>query len=114
MQEAVVIGLKAIAGGVLVVAFSLLTSRLKEKTFAGVFGAAPSVALASLAITAIVMGSPKADQAAHAMIAGAGGMVAFCATAVVLEKRTGAIVGSGIAWLAWLLVAVAVYWLVLR
>src|SRR5690242_2139437 len=30
MQEAVVVGLKAIAGGVLVVAFSLLTSRLKR------------------------------------------------------------------------------------
>lgn len=61
MQEAVVIGLKAIAGGLLVVAFSLLTSRLKEKTFGGVFGAAPSVALASLAITALVFVSRSAS-----------------------------------------------------
>jgi hypothetical protein len=114
MREAVIIGLKAIAGGSLVVAFALLSDRIKPKTLAGVFSGAPSVALASLAVTAVAMGSAKADEAAHSMIAGAVGMLAFCGVAVLLETRTGAIVGSALAWVAWAVVAGAVYWFVLR
>lgn len=41
-------GLKAVAGGGLVVAFSLVSDRLKPKALAGLFSGAPSVALASL------------------------------------------------------------------
>jgi uncharacterized protein DUF3147 len=44
-----------IAGGLAVSAFALLVDVLRPKSFAGLFGAAPSVALATLAI-AIVRG----------------------------------------------------------
>lgn len=114
MKEAVVIGLRAIAGGSLVVAFALISDRLKPKTLAGVFSGAPSVALASLAVTAVVMGSGKAAEAATSMFAGAAGMVAFCAVAVLIEQRLGSVASSALAWLAWAVTAGAVYWVMTR
>ena len=43
--------LRAVAGGAIVSVFALMGDVLRPKSFAGLFGAAPSVALASLAIT---------------------------------------------------------------
>ena len=43
--------LRFVIGGVLVSAFALLGDVLRPKSFAGLFGAAPSVALASLVLT---------------------------------------------------------------
>lgn len=114
MREAVIIGLKAIAGGTLVVAFALVSDRLKPKTLAGVFSGAPSVALASLGVTAVAMGSGKAAEAATSMFAGAVGMVAFCGLAVLIEQRLGSVASSALAWLAWLVAAGAVFWLMTR
>jgi len=104
------IAAKAIAGGCLVVAFSMLSDRLKPKTLAGLFSGAPSVALASLALTAVAMGSGKTDVAATSMIAGAVGMVAFCAVAIALEQKVGAITSSALAWVSWAAAAGAVFW----
>jgi hypothetical protein len=42
---------RALVGGVIVSLFALAGDVLKPKSFAGLFGAAPSVALASLALT---------------------------------------------------------------
>ena len=86
MKEVLLIGLKALAGGTLVVAFAVLSDALKPKTFAGLFSAAPSVAVASLGVTTIAFGTGKAAQAAGAMVAGAIGLVAFCAAAMVLAS----------------------------
>lgn len=92
------------------VAFAALSDVLKPKAFAGLFSAAPSVALASLALTTLLMSQAKASQAAVTMIAGAVGMVAFCSVAALLEKRAGSIVSSGVAWLSWLACAGVVFW----
>ncbi len=83
---------------------------LKPKAFAGLFSAAPSVAIASLALTAVLTSSDKASQSALTMIAGAVGMIAFCLVAGLLEKKAGAIVSAGVAWLSWVFVAALVFW----
>jgi len=88
----------------------MVTDVLKPKAFAGLFSAAPSVAIASLALTATLMSSDKASQAALTMIAGAIGMIAFCLVAGLLEKKVGAIVGAGVAWLSWLVTAGLAFW----
>ena len=92
----------------------MVTDVLKPKAFAGLFSAAPSVAIASLALTAMLMSSDKASQSALTMIAGAVGMIAFCAVAGLLEKKVGAIVGAGVAWLSWVVVAALVFWVFLQ
>ena len=47
MRDVLLLLVRVVAGGVLVVAFAMLADMLKPKMFAGLFGAAPSVATAS-------------------------------------------------------------------
>lgn len=58
-------------GGVVVSVFSLISDLFKPKTFAGLFGAAPSVALASLGLTVLHEGHRVASIEAQSMIIGA-------------------------------------------
>jgi hypothetical protein len=93
-----------------VVAFAMLSDRLKPKAVAGLFSGAPSVAIASLGLTAFAMGNGKTTLMATSMIAGGAGVVAFCAVAIVLEQKVGAITSSALAWVSWAAVAGAVFW----
>lgn len=61
-------------GGAAVTLFSLLGDLFKPKSFAGLFGAAPSIALASLALAFSNHGSDYAAIESQSML---GGAVAF-------------------------------------
>jgi hypothetical protein len=63
--------IRFLVGGVVVSAFSMLGDILRPKSFAGLFGAAPSVALATLGITVYRHGADYAAQQSWAMTAGA-------------------------------------------
>ena len=65
-----------IVGGFVVSFFALIGDLLKPKSFAGLFGAAPSVALATLALTAAKEGSSYAASEARSMMVGA--LAFFC------------------------------------
>ena len=58
-------------GGVVVSTFALLGGLLKPKSFAGLFGAAPSVALATLGLTLATEGAAYAATEARSVMAGA-------------------------------------------
>jgi hypothetical protein len=60
-----------LVGGAVVSAFAMLGDVLRPKSFAGLFGAAPSVALATLGITIYQHGAGYAAVQSHAMMAGA-------------------------------------------
>ena len=62
---------RALIGGMVVAAFAQLGDLFKPKRFAGLFGAAPSVALASLAFAAAKRGNEHAAVEARSMVAGA-------------------------------------------
>jgi hypothetical protein len=113
-MQLLAIGFKTLIGGTLVVAFSALGDSLKPKAFAGLFAAAPSVAVASLAVTVLTSGPSRAAVSSRGMIAGAAGMVAYCIAASALVKRFGAGAGSALAYVFWLVPSVLVYWLFLR
>lgn len=80
MKEIIV---RVITGGVVVTAFSILGSLLKPKSFAGLFGAAPSVALATLFLTVTKDGKAYASLEARSMVLGA---VAFIVYALVVSR----------------------------
>jgi hypothetical protein len=63
--------LRMLIGGSLVSAFAVVGDIFRPKRFAGLFGAAPSVALATLALTAAHQGKSYAAAEACSMIAGA-------------------------------------------
>ena len=63
--------MRVVVGGAVVSAFALLGDLLKPKSFAGLFGAAPSVALATLVLTVMKDGKAYASTEARSMILGA-------------------------------------------
>lgn len=75
--------IRFVVGGLVVSAFALLSDMLKPKSFAGVFGAAPSVALATISLTVIKDGAPYAAMEARSMIVGA---VSFFVYACVVSR----------------------------
>src|ERR1039458_10273780 len=72
-----------LTGGTLVSVFALIGDILHPKSFAGLFGAAPSIALASLALTIATEGKDYAAVEARSMIAGA---IAFFLYASIVSK----------------------------
>ena len=65
-----------IAGGFVVSVFAMIGDVLKPKSFAGLFGGAPSVALASLGLTVLTDAKGTAALEACSMIVG--GIAFFC------------------------------------
>ena len=63
--------IRFIVGGAIVSAFAIIGDVLKPKSFAGLFGAAPSVAFATLALTVTSEGSSFAAIEGRSMMAGA-------------------------------------------
>ena len=80
-------GLRFLAGGVAVSAFATLADSLRPKSFAGLFGAAPSIALATLLITLSQMGAPFAAVEGRSMIVGAFALAAYSWVVCVLLKK---------------------------
>ncbi len=72
------ISVKALIGGLAVVAFSLLGQAGHPKRFTGLFSAAPSVAVTSLGITVITKRADGAIPYAEGMLIGSAGMLAYC------------------------------------
>jgi hypothetical protein len=67
-------------GGAVVSIFSLVSDLFKPKTFAGLFGAAPSVALASLGLTVLLNTKQTASLEARSMILGAAALLLYALT----------------------------------
>ena len=107
MGDVLVLLVKGCIGGVLVVGFSMLSEGLRPKSFAGLFGAAPSIALGSLAVTVLTKSAGAGREQALAMIVGAAAMVFYCAAAVPCVDRLGARLGSVLAIGMWFAVAAA-------
>jgi uncharacterized membrane protein (GlpM family) len=105
VHDLLVLAVKGVAGGALVSGFALLSQGLSPKRFAGLFSAAPAVALAGLTVVLIDKGVHDARQNTIAMIAGGMGMIAYAAVAVPLLRRMSAGRAALTALLAWFLVA---------
>ncbi len=114
MGTFLVLLLKGLLGGALVVAFATLGERLRPQSFAGVFAAAPSIALASLAIVAITKGSGDMAEAARGMVIGAAAMAVAALVAIDAVRRFRALRGSAVAVGAWLASAGVLYGVLFR
>jgi hypothetical protein len=80
-------GLRFLAGGIAVSAFAALGDTLRPKSFAGLFGAAPSIALATLLITLSQKGAPFATVEGSTMIVGALALATYSWAVCVLLKK---------------------------
>jgi uncharacterized membrane protein (GlpM family) len=99
--------LRFLIGGGLVAVFSLLGDVLRPKGFAGLFAAAPSVALASLVLTGTYESAAVASASAHSMIAGAIALFIYSGLCVYLMaiRRISSAVAATASISLWLVVA---------
>ncbi len=94
-------------GGAVVSVFALAGDLLRPKSFAGLFAAAPSVALATLALTAWQDGATVAATEARSMAAAALGFIVYaCLTRRLMSSGRWAAAPVAVAALAvWALIA---------
>jgi len=78
---------------------------VKPKRFAGLFSAAPAVAIGGLVVTLATGPSSDAKDGTLGMLAGAAGMAAYAVAVVSLLTRQSAHAASAVAMLAWFVVA---------
>jgi uncharacterized membrane protein (GlpM family) len=105
-----------IVGGLIVSFFAVLGDALKPKSFAGLFGAAPSVALATLGLTILSDGKAYAALEVRSMIIGAVAFLVYCYACMrVMARRRLSAAPVTIALLTlWLACAVGGWFVLLR
>jgi len=108
--------LRFVIGGLVVSIFAALGDVLKPKSFAGLFGAAPSVALATLALTVTADGKLYASEEARSMIVGALAMGVYAWATMQLIVRSGwrGTTASIIALAVWFGCALGIWAAILR
>ena len=85
--------IRFLIGGVVVTIFATVGDVLRPKSFAGLFGAAPSIALATLGLTISEHGKQYAAIEAHSMILGAFAFFIYsiCVSWVLARHKTAAL-----------------------
>jgi hypothetical protein len=100
--------IRFVAGGLIVSAFAVLADVLRPKSFAGLFGAAPSVALATLGLTLWKEGGDYVSIEGRSMVLGALALALYgCAVChLMMRARWPALAATSAALALWLSAAV--------
>jgi hypothetical protein len=108
--------IRFVVGGALVCVFAAIGDVLRPKSFAGIFGAAPSVALATLSLTIARQGKAYASVETRSMIIGAFALVIYSVVCVRLmgKYRIHALRAASAAVGVWLACAIGIWALALR
>ena len=96
-----------VIGGLVVSVFAVLGDILKPKSFAGIFGAAPSVALATLGLAIAKHGGQYASIEGRSMVLGALALCVYSTLVswLLMRCKWHALVASGLSIALWLFVA---------
>jgi hypothetical protein len=99
--------LRFLVGGAVVSAFALLGDVLRPKSFAGLFGAAPSVALATLGIAIYHHGAAYAGLQSFSMMAGAIALAIYSVVVchLLFRARLRALPATLLSLVVWLIAA---------
>jgi uncharacterized membrane protein (GlpM family) len=105
-----------VVGGLIVSLFASFGDVVKPKSFAGLFAAAPSVALSTLGLTIVTNGKLYAAAEGRSMIAGAVGLFLYATVTMrlILKYRLHAGRAAICAIAVWFVCAVGVWLAVLR
>jgi len=103
-------------GGVAVSLFAALGDVLRPKSFAGLFGAAPSIALCTLALALARNGARYTALEGRSMVIGATALCLFSVLVchLLLRLRMHAVAATAFGLIAWFALAVAGRYLLLR
>jgi hypothetical protein len=103
--------LRFLIGGLTVSFFAVLGDLFKPKSFAGLFGAAPSIALATLALTVSKEGAQYASVEARSMLLSALAFFAYasCLSWMLMRRPYGALRVTLSLLIVWAVVAFATW-----
>ncbi len=99
--------IRFVLGGLIVATFAMAGEVFRPKTFSGIFGAAPSVAIVTLALAYAQHGVAYVATEARSMLVGSVALFVYAAASVFATKRTNVPVwlAAGGAWIVWLATA---------
>jgi hypothetical protein len=102
-----------LVGGIVVSAFAMLGDILKPKSFAGLFGAAPSVALVTLGIAIYQHGPSYAASQSLSMMAGAIALIIYCIVVcqLLIRARMRALPATMASIVVWLFAAFGLWFI---
>ncbi|MGB2633155.1 MAG: DUF3147 family protein [Candidatus Acidiferrum sp.] len=113
MAKVITIIIRFLVGGIVVTAFALLGEVIGPKSLAGVFGAAPSVAVATLGLTIWAEGRAFTAQEAQSMIWAAFAFFFYaCCCLVLLDLRKWSATKASVASLPLWFACAFGFWLV--
>ena len=103
------------AGGLMVSAFAAVGDVVRPKIFAGLFGAAPSIAIALL-IALLKQGPSYIAIEGRSMILGGAALAAYCFVSCQLLKRCqfSGLISTLLSTVIWFASAFGLYWLFLK
>lgn len=106
--------LRFLIGGAVVSFFAVLAEMVRPKSFAGLFSAAPSIALATIGITIARHGVHYAATESRFMVCGAIGFFAYASACawLMMHKKTRALVATVALMPVWAGVSVGLMYLV--
>ncbi|HLJ42190.1 MAG TPA: hypothetical protein VKT50_11945 [Candidatus Acidoferrales bacterium] len=107
---------RALVGGSVVSAFSMLGDLFEPKSFAGLFGSAPSIALATLGLTLFAEGKGYASTEACSMTLGAAAFLVYASavSGLMMRRKWPAKLAGSVSLLLWFAVAFGLWFAVLR
>jgi len=113
MEEVI---LRFLVGGLIVSVFAVLGDLFEPKSFAGIFGAAPSVALATLALTISSKGKGYAALELRATVAGAIAFFVYASAVArtLMSYNLPAILVASILTTLWMAIAAGLWAVLLR
>ena len=99
MQELI----RFLIGGAVVSGFAAISECFRPKSFAGLFGAAPSIALATLGLTVVHSGKAFAAVEARSMIFGAVAFIVYASVCsrVLMGRRLSALMTTVVLLPVW-------------
>src|SRR5947209_14236847 len=105
-----------IVGGLVVCSFAVLGEVFKPTTLGGIFGAAPSVALATLGLTFFTKGNMTSSIEGRSMILGAVGLLAYSLVVrfILPNRAVNALVVTSAAGVTWFVVAFGLWAVAIR
>jgi hypothetical protein len=107
------LALRFAVGGIIVSLFAVAGEMFEPKTFAGIFGAAPSVAIVTLTLAYLKEDKTYVAVESGSMVIGCVALLVYSAAAVATTKRLPVWLGAVLAWGVWGAIAFA-GWEVLR
>ncbi|MHB8381496.1 MAG: DUF3147 family protein [Candidatus Binataceae bacterium] len=105
------ITIRFIIGGLVVSSFAFLGNILRPKSFAGIFGAAPSIAIATLSLTIGRHGSRYAATEARSMIVGSVAFFLYTGAVIylIMRRKRSALFAASSCLLLWTGVALGLH-----